>query len=211
MQRQKAFGYTSETLKILLGPMASNAIEPVGAMGNDTPLAVLSDQPQLLYNYFKQLFAQVTNPPIDAIREELVTGSEVMMGTEGNLLDTTPIHCARSSSRRRFDQRRTGQVPPDRRARLPGADAADLFRVNEGVDGLRKGLEELYAKADKAIEDGYNILILSDRGISPNDAPIPALLATSGLHHYLIREKKRTQAASSSRPARRARCITSRC
>ncbi len=196
MQRQKAFGYTSETLKVLLGPMASNSIEPVGAMGNDTPLAVLSDQPQLLYNYFKQLFAQVTNPPIDAIREELVTGSEVMMGTEGNLLDTTPIHCRQIKLKTPILT--NAELAKFRQIDEPGFRALTLsilFRVNEGVDGLRKGLEELYAKAEKAIEDGYNILILSDRGISPGDAPIPALLATSGLHHYLIREKKRTQSA----------------
>jgi len=196
MQRQKAFGYSSETLKVLLGPMASNSIEPVGAMGNDTPLAVLSDQPQLLYNYFKQLFAQVTNPPIDAIREELVTGSEVMMGTEGNLLDTTPISCRQIKLKTPILT--NAELAKFRQIDEPGFRALTLsilFRVNEGVDGLRKGLEELYTKADKAIEDGYNILILSDRGISPGDAPIPALLATSGLHHYLIREKKRTQSA----------------
>ena len=196
MQRQKAFGYTSETLKVLLGPMASNAIEPIGAMGNDAPLAVLSDQPQLLYNYFKQLFAQVTNPPIDAIREELVTGSEVMMGTEGNLLETTPIHCRQIKLKTPILT--NAELAKFRQIDVPGFRALTLsilFRVDEGVEGLRKGLEELYAKATKAIEDGYNILILSDRGISPRDAPIPALLATSGLHHYLIREKKRTQSA----------------
>ena len=196
MQRQKAFGYTSETLKILLGPMAKDAIEPIGAMGNDTPLAVLSDQPQLLYNYFKQLFAQVTNPPIDAIREELVTGSEVMMGTEGNLLDASPVHCRQIKLKTPILT--NAELAKFRQIDRPGFRALTLsilFRVNEGVEGLRKGLEELYAKAAQAIDDGYNILILSDRGISPNDAPIPALLATSGLHHFLIREKKRTQAA----------------
>ncbi|MEZ4716373.1 MAG: glutamate synthase central domain-containing protein [Caldilineaceae bacterium] len=196
LHRQKAFGYTAETLKVLLGPMAANAIEPVGAMGNDTPLAVLSDQPQLLYNYFKQLFAQVTNPPIDAIREELVTATEVMMGTEGNLLDSTPLHCRQIKLKTPILT--NAELAKFRQIDVPGFRALTLsilFRVDEGVEGLKRGLEELYTKASKAIDDGYNILILSDRGISANDAPIPALLATSGLHHYLIREEKRTQAA----------------
>ena len=195
-QRQKAFGYTSETLNVLLGPMANNAIEPIGAMGNDAPLAVFSDQPQLLYNYFRQLFAQVTNPPIDAIREELVTASEVMMGTEGNILEPDPLSCRQI----KLDTPilTNAQLAKFRQINAPGFRALTLsilFRVNEGVEGLRRGLEEMYAKASRAIDDGYNILILSDRGISHNDAPIPALLAVSGLHHFLIREKKRTQAA----------------
>lgn len=196
LQRQKAFGYTAETLNVLVGPMASNAIEPVGAMGNDAPLAVLSDQPQLLYNYFRQLFAQVTNPPIDAIREELVTATEVMMGTEGNVLDATPVHCRQIKLKTPILT--NAELAKFRQIDEPGFRALTLsilFRVNEGVDGLKRGLEELYAKASQAIDDGYNILILSDRGISANDAPIPALLATSGLHHFLIREEKRTQAA----------------
>ena len=178
----KVVSQVSETLKVLLGPMAANAIEPVGAMGNDTPLAVLSDQPQLLYNYFKQLFAQVTNPPIDAIREELVTATEVMMGTEGNLLDSTPLHCRQIKLKTPILT--NAELAKFRQIDVPGFRALTLsilFRVDEGVEGLKRGLEELYTKASKAIDDGYNILILSDRGISANDAPIPALLATSGL------------------------------
>ncbi|MCG3209159.1 MAG: Ferredoxin-dependent glutamate synthase 1 [Anaerolineae bacterium] len=196
LQRQQAFGYTFEDLRMTIGPMAKNAIEPVGSMGNDAPLAVLSNRSRLLYDYFKQLFAQVTNPPIDAIREEIITATEVMLGTEGNLLSPGPdsaiqiklkhpiLTNAELAKLRHIDH------PRFRVITLP-----ILFPVYGGQAGLEEALEDLYAAADHAIETGYNILILSDRGIDHSHAGIPALLAVSGLHHHLIRNGNRTSAA----------------
>ena len=196
VQRQLAFGYNYESLRVIVGPMAKDGVEALGAMGNDAALAVLSDQPQLLYNYFKQLFAQVTNPPLDGIREELVTASDVYMGTEQNILEalpesarqikiSTPILTNQEMAKiRHLDQ------PGFQSRVLPM-----LFRVDEGVAGLEKALEQMYEAARQAIADGVNVLVLSDRGVGRFDAPIPALLAVSGLHHFLIREELRTQAA----------------
>lgn len=196
LQRQQAFGYTFEQLRILLAPMATNGVEALGAMGNDTPAAALSNQSQLLYNYFKQLFAQVTNPPIDAIREELITATEVMMGTELNLLETVPENCHQIKLTRPV--MRNSELVKIRHIDQPGFRAHTLpilFKVNDGPDALEQALENLFLAADEAIADGVNILILSDRGVGPEDAPIPALLATSGLHHHLIRNETRTQVA----------------
>jgi glutamate synthase (ferredoxin) len=193
-QRQQEFGYTFEQLRMLLVPMARDGVEAVGAMGNDSPHAVLSDMPQLLYNYFRQLFAQVTNPPIDSIREELVTATDVMMGTEGNILDPRPENChqiriktpiltnADLAKIRQLDQSgfRSLTVP-------------FLFDFAGGAGGMERKLEEIFAQVDQAIEDGYNIFILSDRGVSQQMAAMPTLLATAGLHHHLIRTGKRTQ------------------
>ncbi|MGE5583725.1 MAG: glutamate synthase large subunit [Bacillota bacterium] len=192
--RQKAFGYTFEDLRLILGPMAQDAVEPIGSMGVDTPLAVLSDQPQLLYNYFKQLFAQVTNPPIDAQREEIVTGTETYLGSEGNLLNPEPESCRqlKLASPILTDEELAKIASLDQ----PGFKAVTLpilFRVSEGGSGLRKALDDLFQEAGSQIRSGANLIILSDRGISPEKAAIPALLAVSGLHHYLIREKVRTQ------------------
>jgi len=194
IQRQQAFGYTYEQLRKILGPMATDAVEPVGAMGNDTPLAVLSDVPQLLYNYFRQLFAQVTNPPIDAIREEIITDTGVMMGTELNLLETNPTNC-------RQIRIKTPVLTNEDLAKIRHLDRKYfrsetfpiLFDPNEGSAGMEAALEDLFADVDAAIEDGANILVLSDRGMGPGKAAIPALLAVSGLHHHLIRTGKRTQ------------------
>jgi len=196
LQRQQAFGYTFEDLRKLIGPMAQNAIEPVGAMGNDAPLAVLSDRSRLLYDYFKQLFAQVTNPPIDCIREELITGTEVMLGTEGNLLDPGP-ESARQVKLKHPILTNAG-LAKLRHVQYAGFKSITLpilFNVSRGEAGLEQALENLYEAADDAIESGYNIIILSDRGIDPDHAGIPALLAVSGLHHYLIRNGNRTSAA----------------
>ncbi|MDP4091907.1 MAG: glutamate synthase large subunit [Bacillota bacterium] len=193
-QRQKAFGYTYEDLRMVLGPMSKDGVDPVGAMGNDIPLAVLSNRPQLLYEYFKQLFAQVTNPPIDALREEIVTSSEVLIGSEGNLLNPTPESC-------RQIKLKTPIIDNDELAKLkniniPGFKSITLpilYKVSEDGAGLEKALSELYQATNKAIREGVNIIILSDRGINEEYAPIPALLAVSGLHHHLIREGTRTR------------------
>ncbi len=194
LKRQKAFGYNYEDLRSILLPMAKDGVDPIGAMGNDTPLAVLSDRPQLLYNYFKQLFAQVTNPPIDALREEIVTGTETYMGSEGNLLKPSPQSC-------RQIKLKTPVIDNDELEKIRNIDKPDfkavtlsiLFKVSEGGSGLEKAMDQLCNSADKAFAEGANILILSDRGMDEEHAPIPALLAISGLHHHLIRECTRTQ------------------
>ncbi len=194
VQRQQAFGYTYEQLRKILGPMANDGVEPIGAMGNDTPHAVLSDVPQLLYNYFRQLFAQVTNPPIDSIREELVTASDVMMGTELNLLETLPESCRQI--RLTSPVLSNADLVKIRGIHQPGFRSQTfpiLFNPDEGSAGLERSLEELFAAVDAAIAQGVNILVLSDRGLSRERAAIPALLAVAGLHHHLIRNGKRTQ------------------
>lgn len=191
--QQQAFGYTDEDLRLYLGPMASTGAEPIGSMGNDAPLAVLSDQPHLLYDYFKQLFAQVTNPPLDAIREELVTSLISNIGAEQALFSETADHCRQLRVDRpilRNDELqaiRDIHVQDIRSITLPM-----LYPAHEGGDGLRRALSELCAAASQSVEKGYSILILSDRGVSPDLAPIPALLATAAVHHHLIREMKRS-------------------
>jgi len=194
LQRQQAFGYTTEDLRILMAPMAKQGVEAVGSMGTDTPLAVLSDKPQLLYNYFKQLFAQVTNPPIDCIREEIITSSETTIGSERNLLKPEPesCHLIELKSPILTNEELVNLRHVNERG-FKSATLPILFKVSEGSVGLENTLEELYRQADRAIEDGINILILSDRGISRENAPIPALLAISGLHHHLIRSGSRTR------------------
>ncbi len=194
LQYQLGFGYTYEDLRKILAPMAENALEPLGSMGNDTPLAVLSDKPQLLYNYFKQLFAQVTNPPIDAIREEIITATEVMIGSEQNLLESRPENCRQIKlkipilTNEELEKLRHLNRLYFRTVTLP-----ILFNPNEDGAGLEQALQDLYDKVDQIIaEDEANILILSDRGIDQEHAPIPTLLAVAGLHHHLIRKATRT-------------------
>lgn len=193
---QKAFGYTAEDLRLLMAPMARDGEEAVGSMGTDTPLAVLSNQPQLLYNYFKQLFAQVTNPPIDSIREELVMALDTYLGSEQNLLAETPEHCRMVHlttpilTDTELEKIRRISVGGFRAVTLPM-----LFPVAEGEKGLEPAVGELCQKASEAIRDGYSILILSDRGINNEWAPIPSLLAVSGVHHHLVREGTRTKAS----------------
>ena len=194
LQRLQAFGYSFEDLRINIGPMAQNGIQPVGSMGTDTPLAVLSDKPQLLYNYFKQLFAQVTNPPIDPIREELITSTTLTLGLEGNLLEPKQESCRQlrlsTPILKNSEMEKLSQI--DR----PGVKSVTLpilFNPNEGKAGLEWALEELFRAADQAIADGATILILSDKGVDRSRAPIPALLASSGLHHHLIRSGARTR------------------
>ena len=194
VQRQLAFGYTFEDLRILMAPMARLGMEATGSMGNDTPMAVLSDKPQSLFNYFQQLFAQVTNPPIDCIREELVTSSAMTIGTERNMLAPGPENCnliaLESPILTNEDLAKLRQI--DR----PGFSTETLpivFRAADGPEGLVEAMDALFAAADQAIENGKNILVLSDRGIDKDMAPIPALLATAGLHHHLIRQGTRTR------------------
>lgn len=194
LQRQQAFGYTFEDLRLIMAPMAERGIEPLGSMGDDTPLAVLSNKPQSLYNYFRQLFAQVTNPPIDAIREELVTGTETLLGSESNLLDTAPIdaHQIKVSTPIISNE----DILRLRHIQLAGFKALTLpilYPVASGAAGLEAAMESLYTQASAAIANGVNLIILSDRGINREQAAIPALLATAGLHHHLIRETTRTQ------------------
>jgi glutamate synthase (ferredoxin) len=192
LQRQQAFGYTFEDLRFIVGPMGNDGVQPLGSMGTDTPLAVLSNKPQLLYNYFKQLFAQVTNPPIDPIREEIITSTETMVGGRGGLLNPTPESCALIKlkhpilTNEELEKLRDVDKEPFKSLTLP-----ILFKVAEGAKGLEAAMEKLFGEADEAIAGGANIIILSDRHISPEMAPIPALLAVAGLHHHLIREGTR--------------------
>ena len=196
LRRQQSFGYTHEDLRILLLPMAQNGDEPVGSMGTDTSLAVLSNRPRLLYDYFKQLFAQVTNPPLDAIREELVTSMESTIGPEGNLLDPRPESCRQIKikypviSNEELAKLRHIEREGFRTVTLPM-----LFDPSEDGPGLERAMQELCDRAEQAVGEGYTILILSDRGVSERLAPIPSLLATAGVHHHLVRKGTRTRCA----------------
>ena len=200
-QRQLAFGYTREDLEQILGPMAREGVEPVGAMGNDTPLAVLSDRPQLLYSYFKQLFAQVTNPPVDAIREEIIMAVDTSIGPERNLLEPTPL-CAHQIklptpvlTNEELEKLRALDAPKGRSGAwaFKSRTIPILFRPGEGGKGLEHALHEACARASAAVRDGINVIVLSDRGLDVERAPIPALLAVAGVHHHLIREGTRTR------------------
>ena len=196
LNRQRTFGYTQEDLRILLAPMALNGEEAIGSMGTDTALAVLSDRPRLLYDYFSQLFAQVTNPPLDAIREELVTSMGAMIGPEGNLLNPT------AASARRI-KLKSAIVNNEELARLRHVDERGfrsitipiLFEAESGGWGLARALEDAQKKASEAIAEGCTILILSDRGVNFQLAPIPSLLAIAGIHHHLVREGTRNRVA----------------
>ncbi|MDR3225590.1 MAG: glutamate synthase large subunit [Clostridiales Family XIII bacterium] len=193
LTEQKVFGYTWEDLNLTLKSIADEADDPISSMGVDTPLAVLSGKPQLLYNYFKQLFAQVTNPPIDAIREQIVTSSKIHIGRESNLLEPGASNC-------RMIRHSTPVLTKDDLQRLRGLGMDDqksvtlpiLFNSRE-KSGLRHALEDLFAATDYVMESGYNIIILSDKGAAPYKIPIPALLATSALHHYLVKNGTRTR------------------
>jgi glutamate synthase (NADPH/NADH) large chain len=198
VRRQRAFGYTEEDLRILVTPMAKNGMEPLGSMGTDTPIAALSDKSRLIFDYFSQLFAQVTNPPLDAIREELVTSLGTSMGPEHNLLDPGPSSCRQISLA-------FPVIDNDELAKIihvnadgdyPGLGAhvvRGLFSIADGGDSLRERLTEIRAEVSQAIKDGARIIVLSDRDGDAENAPIPSLLLTSAVHHHLIREKTRTK------------------
>ena len=196
LRRQRAYGYSEEDLRLLLGPMGARGEEPVGSMGTDTPLACLSDRPQPLFNYFKQLFAQVTNPPIDPIREELVMSLISYIGTERNILDETPENCHTLRlphpilSNRDLEKLRRVSSGDLLATTLPA-----LFRAEDGEVGLRHSLDDLSARAAHAVGSGYTLLIISDRGVDPTYAPIPSLLAMAAVHNRLVKEKTRTQVA----------------
>ncbi len=196
LRRQRACGYSEEDLKVLLGPMGSKGEEPTGSMGSDVPLACLSDRPQQLFSYFKQLFAQVTNPPIDPIREELVMSLISYIGTERNILNEAPENC------------HTLKIPHpiltnrdlEKLRRISSGDLLattlpTLFRAADGEAGLKHALDDLSARAAYAVKSGYTLLILSDRGVNETLAPIPSLLAMAAVHNQLVRDKTRTQVA----------------
>jgi glutamate synthase (ferredoxin) len=195
--REQVFGYTTEDLKILLPPMALEGNEAVGSMGNDAALAVLSDRPQLLYGYFKQLFAQVTNPPVDCIREEVIMSMGTTIGAEANLLAPTP----RSARQIKLASPILTVEQLDKLRALDGKGRGGfrsvtlpiLFPVKEGAEGLGRAMTELCARVSQAVQGGHDFIILSDRGVDRDNAPIPALLAVAGVHHHLIRAGTRTK------------------
>ena len=199
LRRQQMFGYTHEELKILLAPMATKGMEALGSMGTDTPLAVLSERPRLVFDYFKQLFAQVTNPPLDAIREEVVTAVSASVGPEANLLAPGPESCKQLALANPI-------IDNDELAKIihidddgdhPGLRAkvlSGLYRVESGGAGLAAAIDRICEQASRAIEDGARLLVLSDRNADTIDAPIPSLLLTAAVHHHLVRTKQRTMA-----------------
>jgi glutamate synthase domain-containing protein 2/glutamate synthase domain-containing protein 1/glutamate synthase domain-containing protein 3 len=193
-ERQHAFGYTIEDLRILLAPMAREGKEPDGSMGTDTPLAVLSERPQLLFSYFKQHFAQVTNPPIDPLREELVMSLKMSLGPEQNLFDETPEHCRRVL----IDQPVLTAAELEKIRHISSRPSASttlstLFPVSAGEKGLERALGSLCERAESAVRGGSSVVVLSDRGVSVEQAPIPSLLATAAVHHHLVRKGIRTR------------------
>ena len=191
---RKAFGYTQEDLQIIMEPMAITGAEAIGSMGNDSSLPVLSDKPQLLFKYFKQLFAQVSNPPLDAIREELVTSLEASIGSEQNLFDETPEHCHQLRltqpiiTNLELEKIRDISIP-----RMKSTTCSTLFDTQKEQGSLETALTNLCDDVSEAVNNGSNIIILSDRGVDAKHAPIPSLLATSAVHHHLIREGTRAK------------------
>ncbi|MFD6993145.1 glutamate synthase large subunit [Streptomyces sp. NPDC059943] len=197
-RRQQTFGYTEEELRIILAPMARTGGEPLGSMGTDSPIAALSARPRLLFDYFTQLFAQVTNPPLDAIREELVTSLRSSLGPQGNLLDPTAASCRsvtlpfpvidNDELAKLIHVNADGDMPGMTAATLSG-----LYRVGGGGEALAARIEEICAETDAALEGGARMIVLSDRHSDAEHAPIPSLLLTAAVHHHLIRTKQRTQ------------------
>ncbi|MGC0332617.1 glutamate synthase (NADPH/NADH) large chain [Streptomyces sp. SAI-170] len=197
-RRQQTFGYTEEELRVILAPMARAGAEPIGSMGTDSPIAALSERPRLLFDYFTQLFAQVTNPPLDAIREELVTSLRSSLGPQGNLLDPSAASCRsvvlpfpvidNDELAKLIHINADGDMPGFKAATLSG-----LYRVHGGGEALAARIDEICAEADAAIENGARLIVLSDRHSDAEHAPIPSLLLTAAVHHHLIRTKQRTQ------------------
>ncbi len=196
LARQRCFGYTDEDIRLLISPMAGNGEEAIGSMGTDTPLACLSDKPQLMFNYFKQLFAQVTNPPIDPIREELVMSLTSYIGTERNMLAETPEHChTLKMPQPILSNRELEKLRRVSRGDLLASTLPTTFIVHDGETGLKRALNGLCRRASLAIKAGYSLLILSDRGVDEEYAPIPSLLALTAVHNHLVREGTRTGVA----------------
>jgi glutamate synthase (NADPH) large chain len=196
LRRQRAFGYSDEDLRMILSPMASKGEEPVGSMGTDTPLACLSDRPQSLFNYFKQLFAQVTNPPIDPIREEIVMSLISYIGSRaqhslGRARELSHAEAGASAA----DEPRTGETAPRFDRGSAGHHAARAVPRQRRRSGLKRALDELCQRASLAGKAGYTLLILSDRGVNKDYAPIPSLLALAAVHNLLVQEETRTQVA----------------
>ncbi|MFH1288799.1 MAG: glutamate synthase large subunit [bacterium] len=193
LKNLKAFGYTREDLRVIIKPMAETAQEPTGAMGNDTPLAVLSKKPQLMYNYFKQLFAQVTNPPIDPIREEIVMSMESYLGPEKNIFEEGTIHCRKLRIKQPIlSNEELSAIIKINDSGFKTKIISILFKVNDEAD-FEKILNEIGGKAEKAIKEGYTFIVLSDRGVNENYAPLPMLLALGTVHHYLVKKSLRKQ------------------
>nr|WP_315149980.1 glutamate synthase large subunit [uncultured Flavobacterium sp.] len=184
--RQRLFGYTIEDLKTIINPMGAQGNEALSSMGNDTPLAVLSDQPQLLYNYFKQLFAQVTNPPLDGIREEIITDTSLAIGGDYNIFDITDIHCKKIKIQNPvISNEDLDKIRSIEHNDFKSVTISTLYKIEKGVNGMERALEKCVQATFKAVSEGCNIVILSDRGVSEKMAPIPMLLATSYIHHSL--------------------------
>ena len=193
LERQQVFGYTLEDLEIIIEPMAQTGKQPLGSMGNDAPLAVLSSRPQLLFNYFKQLFAQVTNPPIDPIREEIVMSLETDIGRERNLLGETPEHCEQLHLMSPIlTNEQLEYIKHIDKPGLKTAVISTLFRVQDGPAALSAALDRICDEAVQALDGGASLLVLSDRGVNQENCPIPSLLATGAVHQYLVREQRRT-------------------
>src|SRR4051812_6240618 len=196
LRRQRAFGYSDEDVRMILTPMATKGEEPVGSMGTDTPLACLSDKPQSLFNYFKQLFAQVTNPPIDPIREEMVMSLISYIGSERNILEEAPENCHMLKlAHPLLTNRELEKLRRVSNRDLLATTLPALFRASDGEAGLKRALDELCQRASLAVKAGYSLLILSDRGVDKDYAPIPCLLALAAVHNLLVREETRTQVA----------------
>ncbi|MDR5730611.1 MAG: glutamate synthase central domain-containing protein, partial [Terriglobia bacterium] len=196
LRRQRAFGYSEEDLRILLAPMGARGEEPIGSMGTDVPLACLSDRPQPLFNYFKQLFAQVTNPPIDPIREEMVMSLISYIGTERNILDEKPENChTLKLPHPILTNRDLEKLRRVSSGDLLATTLSTVFRAAEGEEGMHRALDELSNRAAFAVSNGYTLIILSDRAVDASYAPIPSLLAMAAVHNRLVRDKTRTQVA----------------
>ncbi|MGB6975246.1 MAG: glutamate synthase large subunit [Terracidiphilus sp.] len=196
LRRQRAFGYSEEDLRLLLGPMGAKGEEPVGSMGTDVPLACLSDRPQPLFNYFKQLFAQVTNPPVDPIREELVMSLISYIGTERNILNEQPENChTLKLPHPLLTNRDLEKLRRVSSGDLLATTLSTVFRASDGEEGMRRALDELSNRAAFAVSNGYTLIILSDRAVDATYAPIPSLLAMAAVHNRLVRDKTRTQVA----------------
>ena len=194
IKRMRSFGYTTETMEFMLIPLITEARDPLGSMGNDSALACLSDKPRMIYDYFKQLFAQVTNPPLDGIREEIVTDTSLSVGKEFNLFDITPSQAKKLSiqnpviSNEDLDKIKFIEHPD-----FKAETISTRYEVSTGLNSLENALEDMIKSIEKAVDKGANIIILSDRGVSPSMAPIPILLSTSHTHHAFKRLKKRSK------------------